>query len=51
MISVGQSLLPGLGRGELLAISVQHSGQHSERVPVGAAAVAGWPCVPAVIRS
>ena len=33
VVGVGQGLLPGLGRGLLLAISVQHSGQHSQRVP------------------
>ena len=26
-------MLPGLGRGELLAISFQHAGQHAQRVP------------------
>ena len=33
VISVGQGTFPGLGRGQLLAISVQHAGQHCERVP------------------
>ena len=32
VIGVGQGMPPGLGRGQLLAISVQHNGQHSQRV-------------------
>ena len=32
VIGVGQGMLPGLGRGGLLAVSVQHAGQHGERV-------------------
>lgn len=33
MVSVGQGLLPSLGRGQLLAITVQHPGQRCQRVP------------------
>ena len=33
MVGVGQGLLPGLGRGQLLAVPLQHVGQHAERVP------------------
>ena len=32
VIGVCQGMLPGLGRGGLLAVSVQHAGQHRERV-------------------
>ena len=32
VIGVGQGMLPGLGRGGLLAVAVQHAGQHGERV-------------------
>ena len=29
VIGIGQGLLPGLGRGQLLAVSLQHPGQHA----------------------
>ena len=33
VVGVGQRLLPGLGRGQLLAVPLQHVGQDSQRVP------------------
>ena len=33
MVGVGQRLLPGLGRGQLLAVPLQHISQYSQRVP------------------
>ena len=32
VVRIGQGVLPSLGRGQLLAVSVQHPGQHGERV-------------------
>ena len=33
VVGVGQRLLPGLGRGQLLPVPLQHIGQHGQRVP------------------
>ena len=33
MVGVGQGLVPGLGGRQLLAVAVQHAGQHGERLP------------------
>ena len=41
MVGVGQGLLPGLGGRLLLAVAVQHLGQHGERVAVLAVGAAG----------
>ena len=35
MVGVGQGLVAGLGGGVLLAVAVQHPGQHGERVRRG----------------
>ena len=32
MVGVGQGLLPGLGRRQLLAVAADHFGEHAERV-------------------
>jgi hypothetical protein len=49
MIGVGQGLLPGLGRGQLLAIPLQHTGQHAQPIPgfrrSGGGRLAGRPAV------
>ena len=53
VVGVGQGLLLGLGGGQLLAVALQHVGQHAERVagPGRRACPGGSPPRPAVRRS
>ena len=51
MVGVGQGLVAGLGGGVLLAVAVQHAGQHGQRVRRGGGGGSGRAAGAAARRS